>query len=151
MMSDPGSLYWRDESYQVRLRELYETRDGVGEVEAVDDAAAVSSELAPVNSKEFDAAMPGGDYMGYLAIVREAADVALSVPPSERASLVASFNRLPDEVAGALAAELSNRNGTGLAFCSDAEVLSSLARQGAVSFANGAARRKSKWLASVPG
>lgn len=122
MMGDRGSLYWKDESYQVRLRELYETRDGGGEAETVEDSAAVSAELAPVSFQEFTAAMPDGDYLAYLAIARDVADVALGVPPNERPSLVASFNELPDEVTAAIALELSNRQGTGLEYCSDAEV-----------------------------
>jgi hypothetical protein len=124
MMGDHSSLYWRDESVQARYRDLVDARDGRSvEVESdPSDDAFVSSEMAPVRVDAFQAAGAGGSYTDYLRAVQLAADVVFAVPADERADLIASFNRLPDAVAGAMAAELTNKAGVGFVFCSDAEV-----------------------------
>ena len=78
--------------------------------------------MAPVGIKEFAAAGPGLDYSDYIRALQQTSDVVFQVPASERASLIASFNGLPDEVAGAISMELTNRAGLGYDFCTDAEV-----------------------------
>lgn len=125
MMCNRSSPYWKDNSVQLRYRDLVDRRDGRSldpDDSDPGEDAYVASELAPVRSKEFEAANPGGDYNTYFRAVQQASDVVLSVPANERAALILSFNRLPDDVAGAISAELTNRSGTGLALCSDDEV-----------------------------
>lgn len=125
MMSDRSSAYWKDSGVQMRYRDLLDRRDGRSlETEESDpgEDAYVASELAPVSSREFEAVHPGGSYSEYMRAVQQTADVVLQVPAEERASLISSFNRLPDNVVAAMSAELTNRTGTGYAPCSDQEV-----------------------------
>lgn len=121
-MRDAPSTYFHNEPMQARYRDLLDQRDGPADDGDGDDDPITCGELVPVGMREFDAADTWQSFDEYARAVSFAADVVLAVPSSERRSLVDSFNRLPDDVAGALACEMTNQTGTGYAPCSDAEV-----------------------------
>lgn len=124
LMGDRSSTYWRDPAMQSRAHELYGVRDGSDAPADPDDQDFITAELRPVGMKEFEAADTGVSFAGYLGALRAVTDVVQGVPDSEQASLIASFNRLPDGVVGAVVAELTSRAGTGFAYAAPEQVRS---------------------------
>ena len=124
LMRDMSPRYWRDEAVKARYRDLLDAQEGGGTNAVADprDEAFVAAQLAPVSIKEFDRAGATGSYSDHLAMVRHVSDVVFATPAVERAALISGFNRLPDGVVAAIAAELSDRTGTGLDYFADAQV-----------------------------
>jgi hypothetical protein len=107
-MGDRGSDYWRSPEPQARYRDLVTRRQ---EITAPPPTAANDAVLGIATASEFQAVRGSLEhYDAYLAVMRTAADFVQAVPDADRASFVASFEALPDTVAGAICAELLNRS-----------------------------------------
>lgn len=122
LMGDRSSAYWRNPALQSRARELYEARDGSSAPADDADQDFIAAEMRPVGLQEINRANPDIDFAQYLGVLRNVTDVVQGVPETEQADLIASFNRLPDGVVGAIVGELSSGRGTGFAYASAEQV-----------------------------
>lgn len=107
LMATDRAAYLRDAPRQARLRALYGIREG-GKARVDEDGAGMEL-MAPVPPGEFHKMAPGGDYQAYLRQVSAAGDVMIRVPAAERAGFAATFERLPQVVAGTMMAVLTDR------------------------------------------
>jgi hypothetical protein len=110
--------YNRNDAMQGRLRELYGAREGAQSI-AADQSNEGMDAMAPVSMSAFYEAAPTGNYHHYLAQVREASDVYIRVPASERASFAADFERLPPTVVGAMMAVLMDKHTLAAGYATD--------------------------------
>lgn len=96
--------YWKDEGKQARYRQLVSHKATFsGPAETILDGAVVD-----IASRQEYAAETGttDGYDRYVRVSMAAADVVLGMPSAEHREFIASFESLPDEVAGAAVLEL---------------------------------------------
>ncbi len=111
--------YIRDEGKQERYRALLRRRESIG---AGAPTILDENPLQYATRAELEAVAPGADYSAYTAIMREVADVFLTIPSGERGGFVAAFEALPDGLVGAMVEELTSRTPTGALPVSEAVV-----------------------------
>lgn len=103
VMRTDRTAYNRNEPMQARYRSLLTQKAGGSSI--IEES---SEPLLPTASVAEFAAVHGSTagYDGYLKVMRTAADWVLALPAGEQRSFVATFERLPDDVAAAAIREV---------------------------------------------
>lgn len=120
LMRSNRTAYNRDTGRQVRLRSLYEAREG-GKAHSL-QADAGADEMAIVPLAEFRAQAPEGNYSLYVDQMRHAGDIVCAVPGPERLAFIRSVDALPDDVVACMIGELMNRSAVAGGYASDEQV-----------------------------
>jgi hypothetical protein len=118
------AAYVRNEGVQARYRQLVNRKNSFTESSIL---TGDSEALLPIASHaQFAAEMKrqgveGADYGKYVSVMRNVADILMSVPAQDQPQLVRAFEALPDDVAGAAVAELLAHKPV-VDWCSDEQV-----------------------------
>lgn len=112
--------YNRDTARQVRLRNLYEAREGNRSQDLQADAGADA--MAIVSLADFRKQAPDGNYSLYVDQLRHAGDIVYAVPGPERMEFIRSVDELPDGVVACMIGELMNRGAVAAGYATDTQV-----------------------------